>query len=43
MTGLAPAAVRDLTLPEVAAYAEAIDHEQTAARLAGMRARQRHG
>jgi hypothetical protein len=40
MTGLPPAAVRQLSLPEVAAYAEAIDAEATAQRLALMRARQ---
>jgi hypothetical protein len=41
MTRLPPAAVRQLSLGEVAAYAELIDAEQTAIRLANARARQR--
>jgi len=41
MTGLPPAAVRDLSLPEVGAYAELIERDNLAARQAALRARRR--
>jgi len=43
MTGLPPAAVRQLTMPEVGAYAELAEADNLARRLAGSRARARAG
>jgi hypothetical protein len=43
MTGLPPAAVRQLSLAEVGAYAELAEAADTAQRLAIQRARSRRG
>lgn len=43
MVGLPPAAARQLTLAELAAYVELIEAQAAAERLAMARARQRHG